>query len=155
MAEETPDLMADLKASLKRKPLTAAEAEQLERVEAAVAASRLAAGQQQQRVTGEALELMIGPVDSSEHGTVQAELRRIQVAVRGQMDGIRPIEAAVLTFRWTGGEGWIFEELETLVQGMAGELKPGVVIAAEDWPTITDPERAWAAELVRAVRPRG
>jgi hypothetical protein len=109
----------------------------------------------QEDVTGEALDALVGPVDSQAHGSVQGEMRRIQVAVRGQMDGIRPIEAVVLTYRWTRASGgWVFEEMETLVQGLDGTLKPGTVLNSADFHML-GPSLGWAWELGHAHWPRG
>lgn len=110
---------------------------------------------EQEGMSGEALDVLVGPVDSGPHGSVQGELRRIQVAVRGQMDGIRPIEAVVLTYRWTRASGgWVFESLETLVQGLDGSLKPGTVLSAEDFHML-GPSLGWAWELGHQMWPRG
>lgn len=110
---------------------------------------------EQEAVSGEAAAVLVGPVDSAGHGSVQAELRRIQVAVRGQMDGIRPIEAVVLTYRWVAQHPhWLFEQLETLVQGLGGELKPGTVLSSEEFGML-GPSLGWAWDLATSMRPRG
>jgi len=118
---------------------------------------------EQEAVSGEAAAVLVGPVKDGRHGEVQAELRRIQVAVRGQMDGIRPIEAVVLTYRWTpptewaGGMEpacWTFEGMETLVQGLDGSLKPGTPLSADEWAQL-GPSLGWVWDLVHAMRPRG
>lgn len=118
----------------------------------------------QEGMTREASAVLVGPVRDRRHGEVQAELRRIQVSVRGQMDGIRPIEAVVLTYRWVpdrawpdrdvAWSGWVFEELQPLVQGLDGTLKPGTVLSAED-VALLGPSLGWAWALVHALRPRG
>jgi hypothetical protein len=110
--------------------------------------------EEQEGVTPEAAAVAIGPVGDHPNWTVQAELRRIQVAVRGQMDGIRPIEAVVLTYRWTPTRGWRFEGLETLVQGLDGALKPGTPLSSEDFASL-GPSLGWAWDLVTQMRPRG
>jgi hypothetical protein len=109
----------------------------------------------EQEGVSRALGVLVGPVDSGGHGSVQAELRRIQVAVRGQMDGIRPIEAVVLTYRWVAEHPhWVFEELQPLVQGLDGALKPGTVLTSEDF-SLLGPSLGWAWDMVTAMRPRG
>ena len=114
---------------------------------------RHAMDRQQEGVGDEALAVMVGPVDSGVG--VQGEARRIQVPVRGQMDGIRPIEAVVLEYRWTKASGgWVFAGLETLVQGLGGELKVGTPLSAEEWHQL-GPSLGWAFEIVHAHWPRG
>jgi hypothetical protein len=100
------------------------------------------------------------------HGAVISEQRQVEVVVRGQMDGIRPIETAVLTYRWYAPpldgrgvpvrqvRGWEFWSMETQVQGMRGELKPGTTIWAQDLQAV-GPALKWAWDLVEQHRPRG
>lgn len=109
---------------------------------------------EQEAVSEEAVAVALGPVDSQPHGSVQAEVRCFQVAVRGQMDGIRPIEAVVLTYTWSPRIGWVFEGLETLVQGLDGALKPGAVLTNDDF-ALLGPALGWAWDLVSQMRPRG
>ena len=101
-----------------------------------------------------------------EHGAVISENRVIEVVVRGQMDGIRPIETAVLTYRWHApsldarglpagdGRGWEFISLASWVQGLDGSLKQGSTIWATDLQQI-GPSLGWAWDLVQQHRPRG
>jgi hypothetical protein len=101
------------------------------------------------------------------HGDVISERRSVEVVVRGQMDGIRPIETAVLTYVWhappldasghpmvLGGVGWQFLRMDTQVQGLGGELKPGTVLMADDLRML-GPSVRWAWDLVQRHRPRG
>lgn len=97
------------------------------------------------------------------HGEVLGEIRQITVAVRNQMDGIRPIEQATLTYRWfpamdrDGQEfpgGWTFEGMTTTVQGLDGVLKEGTPLSAADWAQL-GPALGWVWDLVHAMRPRG
>lgn len=98
------------------------------------------------------------------HGEVLGEVREIRVAVRNQMDGIRPIEQVTLSYEWNppeireGGsvypDSWTFAGMTTVVQGMDGSAKPGTPLSAEEW-ALLGPSLGWVWDLVHAMRPRG
>jgi hypothetical protein len=98
-----------------------------------------------------------GRRDEAAHGERLGEVRFIEVSVRGQMDGIRPIESAVLTYAWNppvgeAVESWTFEGMQTRVQGLDGTLKAGTPLGREEF-ALLGPALGWAWDLVHAMRP--